>query len=142
MISLKKLLYEILVRVKPNYQLYKFSSSSSHAVSTTAESTQSLTITTHGRPIYICYNGTFNPGASGAWTYHRIFRESTCLQQQVIVGPAANYNTPFGVTYLDNVPAGTYTYRCSTICGSGSGQLNENNQSTGVESPTFFIYEI
>jgi len=103
-----------------NYGHYKFPVGSGLDGSTSSIS-GSITITTHGNPVYLITCGDNNPnGGGGYWHYINLYRDGVNLSRQIDVAPANSYNTPFGMIYLDVVPAGTYTYTITYSLGVGT----------------------
>lgn len=110
----------------------------------------STTITTSGRPVQILVNINYNPTAGGAWAAFTIFRDATNLGDatngfQIAQGTNTTENLPASMVYVDNVPAGTYTYTVQVRNGAGTGQVSEGNQvaalivqelGAGVPGPT------
>ena len=112
---------------------------------TTGTISTTLTITTHGRPVFVGIQYTMQGiGGNGYWGTASIFRDSTHLQSGTIVSSSSSYNSNGAVLYLDIVPAGTYTYKFQYGVGSGTIQLNEVNTPSGnkPETPIIFAFEI
>lgn len=102
----------------------------------------STQVTTHGRPVLIVASCCWNPDGAGYWASMYVSRDGTVLKQTTMAcGSSASYNVPGAVSYIDNVPAGTYTYTCTCLSGSGSGTFAENNGSRS-ESPVLCVIEI
>ena len=118
---------------------WNISSNTTGTISTT------LTITTHGRPVFVGIQYTMQGmGGDGHWGTASIFRDTTHLQSGTIVSASSSYNSNGAVLYLDVVPAGTYTYKFQYGVGSGTIQLNEINTPSGrnPETPIVFAFEI
>lgn len=107
-------------------------------VSTSTTIEQSLTITTTGRPVFVFCSGDNNPTSDTAWVQVTIYRNGTKITYQIAESHGSSWNIPFSLTYLDIVPAGTYTYKVTINCGGGSSNLCENE----LEGPKFGIFEI
>lgn len=101
----------------------------------------SIGITSHGAPIFIaatcCWNGTTN----GAWASMYISRDGTVLSQTTMVSTTASHNCPGSIVYMDYVPAGSYTYTCTLLSGSGDGTFSENNSGRS-EAPALCAFEL
>jgi hypothetical protein len=71
----------------------------------------STTITTNGNPVRISAYGDAENTGTGYWSKLQFWRDSTQLGAIVHTeGSAASENSPFGMSYIDNPAAGTYTY--------------------------------
>lgn len=121
-----------------NYNFYKFTGSM-RLDSTTSPISKELTITTHGRPVYIAVTGDNNPLSETCWFNIYFYRGTTALSHQIVESHASSHNIPFSMIYLDNVPAGTYTYKVEFSLGNGEASLNEDGN---IQSPNFTIFEI
>jgi hypothetical protein len=98
----------------------------------------SATITTGGNPVQIIATGDANNVTASTWCILQLYRGTTALGGQVQAeSSAANENIPFGITWVDAVPAGTYTYSLKTnnVAG-GSFQFGE------ATSPVISVVEI
>ena len=98
----------------------------------------SATITTGGNPVQIIATGDANNVTASTWCILQLYRGTTALGGQVQAeSSAANENIPFGITWVDAVPAGTYTYSLKTnnVAG-GSFQFGE------ATSPVISLVEI
>ena len=100
---------------------------------------KTITLTTHGRPVFVIVTGDNNPTSSSAWLYIQIYRDTTRLTYQICESHGNSWNIPFGVCYLDAVPAGTYTYKCSITMGNGTSNLGEDGDH---QAPQFIAFEI
>ena len=99
-------------------------------------------ITTHGGPVLIVATCCWNPDGAGYWSSMYVSRNGTVLKQTTMAcGSTASYNVPGAVSYIDTVPAGTYTYTCTCVSGSGSGTFAENNSGRS-ESPVLCVVEL
>lgn len=121
-----------------NYGFYKWSGSVV-LDSTTTSVSKELSITTHGRPVYIIVTGDNNPTSETCWFNIFFYRNGTLLSSQTVESHGASWNIPFAMQYLDTVAAGTYTYKVEFVIGTGSTQLNESGNK---QSPNFTIFEI
>jgi hypothetical protein len=71
----------------------------------------SVTITTTGGPVQISSYGDAENVTAATWAQIQIYRGSTALGTPVnLEGSAGSENTAFGLNYVDNPSAGTYTY--------------------------------
>ena len=112
---------------------------------TTGTISTTLTITTHGRPVFVGIQYTMQGiGGDGYWGTASIFRDDIHLQSGTIVSSKASFNSSGSILYLDIIPAGTYTYTFQYGVGSGTIQLNEANTPSGKnpETPIIFAFEI
>ena len=101
--------------------------------------TLSLTVTTHGRPVLIVCTGDINPTTAGAYATLTFARDSTDLSYQIVQSTGASVNNPFSMAYLDDVEAGTYTYKVTFLRGNGDFSMTESKAS---QSPNFIVVEI
>ena len=98
----------------------------------------SATITTGGNPVQIIATGDANNVTASTWCLLQLYRGTTAVGGQVQAeSSAANENIPFGITWVDAVPAGTYTYslKANNVAG-GSFQFGE------ATSPVISMVEI
>jgi hypothetical protein len=98
----------------------------------------SATITTGGNPVQIIATGDANNVTASTWCLLQLYRGTTAVGGQVQAeSSAANENIPFGITWVDAVPAGTYTYslKANNVAG-GSFQFGE------ATSPVISVVEI
>ena len=126
------------VAQKGNYALHKWTGSVV-LDSTTSPIYKELSITTHGRPVFIIVTGDNNPTSETCWFNIKFYRNGTMISSQIVESHGASWNIPFAMQYLDTVAAGTYTYKVEFSIGSGSSQLNESGDK---QSPNFTIFEI
>lgn len=98
-----------------------------------------ITVTTHGRPVFVIATGDLNPTSAGAWFHLDIYRDSTILASQTCQSTASSVNVPFSMAYLDTPAAGTYTYKVDFVRGTGEFTLSEGLSG---ESPSFIAFEI
>ena len=71
----------------------------------------STTITTNGNPVRITAYGDAENTSAGYWSKLQFWRDSTQIGAIVHTeGSAGSENSPFGMSYIDNPTAGTYTY--------------------------------
>lgn len=111
--------------IENNYGFYK-SNASAFNVTITRVTYSSLTITTHGRPVFIICSGDMNPTTSTAWMSMWLLRNGLELSYDIVESHANSWNIPFCISYLDIVPAGTHTYQIDFLIGSGTANLAEN----------------
>ena len=124
---------------RKNYGIKKWGNTTLNA--STTSTSQSISITTTGRPIFLLLTGDINPMASeSTWITASITRGSTKLTEQVCQSNASSCNNPFSVSYLDAVGAGSYTYTATIQRGGGTSNLSENGN--GTHSPQFIAFEI
>lgn len=126
------------VAQKGNYAFHKWTGSVV-LDSTTSPIYKELSITTHGRPVFIIVTGDNNPTSETCWFNIKFYRNGTMISSQIVESHGASWNIPFAMQYLDTVAAGTYTYKVEFSLGSGSSQLNESGDK---QSPNFTIFEI
>jgi hypothetical protein len=103
----------------------------------------SLSITTAGNPVQITCAVDFNPAAQAAWVRVGLYRGSLAIGQELQSEPGptsgTNANIPFTITYIDNPPAGTYTYYCKGVTGTyAAGNFNFGEAS----GPTMYAIEL
>jgi hypothetical protein len=92
----------------------------------------STTITTSGNPVRICAYGDAENTGAGYWSKLQFWRDSTQIGAIVHTeGSNGSENTPFGMNYIDNPVAGTYTYylKANEISG-GSIKFGESTAPT------------
>lgn len=71
----------------------------------------STSITTTGRPVRVSAYGDAENSGPGYWTKLQLWRDSSAIGAIVHAeGSNGSENSPFGMTYIDNPAAGTYTY--------------------------------
>ena len=116
----------------PNYGIQKWSNGG-----LSGTQSKSITITSHGRPIFLLATGDNNAGSG--WMRIRLFRDGNALTWQICEGTSSSQNVPFSLSWLDIVPAGTYTYRCDLSLGGGSVGLGEEG---ALQAPQFIVFEI
>ena len=108
------------------------------ANNTTRELT--ITLTTHGRPVLLICTGDLNPLETASdWFTLTFYKNSTALTSQICQSNTSSLNNPFALTYLDVVPAGTYTYKATFTRGAGTFTLTEGG---AIQSPNFVAFEI
>lgn len=149
-LSLKALVNKVLLNVKTNSEDIKNIKESGYAfqqytgnahVSSGGSFSFSVTITSHGRPIYVAAHCTWNADANGGWSEIYISKNGTALSQATMVSTTASHNVPGSVQWLDTAAAGTHTYTCTCIGTGGAGHFAENNGSR-PENPTLVAFEI
>jgi hypothetical protein len=92
----------------------------------------STTITTYGNPVRISAYGDAENTGAGYWSKLQFWRDSTQLGAIVHTeGSGGSENSPFGMSYIDNPAAGTYTYylKANEISG-GSIKFGESTAPT------------
>ena len=95
-------------------------------------------ISTNGNPVQITCYGDVDPLSSGGWGIYQLYRNSTPIGTNVrFEGGSDAKNSPFGIIYIDNVPAGVYTYylKLNTLYG-------QNFRFGKVDTPTFSLLEL
>ena len=98
----------------------------------------SATITTGGNPVQVIATGDAENTTPGGWGIIQLYRGTTAIGgQNNFEGSAASENSPFGITWIDAVPAGNYTYslKVSTLAG-GDYRFGETT------SPVISVVEI
>lgn len=104
----------------------------------TPASVVNVTITTTGNPVYVSCSGDANNITAGGWCKLRLYRNGTGIGSIVQAeGSAASENSPYCLTYVDNPPAGTYTYSMQVTGIAGS-----NFQFGEVDGPSLSVFEI
>ena len=98
-------------------------------------------ITSYGGPLLILASCCWNGNTNGAWSSMYISRGTTVLTQTTMVSTTASHNCPGALVYLDTVSAGTYTYTCTLVSGSGDGTFSENNSGRS-EAPALCVIEL
>lgn len=97
-----------------------------------------VSITTTGNPVFVSCSGDANNISVGGWCVFQLYRDSTAIGRPIQAeSSAANENNPYGITCVDNVPAGTYTYALKVKSISGS-----NFQFGEVDGPDLTVFEI
>lgn len=97
-----------------------------------------VSITTTGNPVYVSCSGDANNLSAGAFCILQLYRGTTAIGKKVQAeSDASNENNPFGITCIDNPPAGEYTYalKVTTITG-GNFQFGE------ADGPNLTVFEI
>lgn len=120
------------------YGFEKFTGNLEISSSNTKVST--ITMTTHGRPIFMCVAGDWNALVSSAWIHIQLKIDGTRVASQ-IVHEAANVsaNKPFCRTFMSIPSAGSHTFTAELAIGAGSGSLGEEGE---LQSPCFTVFEI
>jgi hypothetical protein len=97
-----------------------------------------VSITTTGNPVFVSCTGDANNLSAGAWCTFQLYRGTTAIGKKVQAeGDAANENSPYGITCIDNPPAGTYTYSLKvTAINGGNFQFGES------DGPNLTVFEI
>lgn len=123
-----------------SYASYKFPVVN---INSSSSPSAELTITTTGRPVYISLTGDVNPmSAEGTddWCKIYLYRDGLKLTTEVVTEKTGSSNRPFAVTFLDQVSAGTHTYKAQFVIGSGALMFGEEDGA--FETPDFTIFEI
>lgn len=105
---------------------------------TTPANIVSVSLTTTGNPVFVSCTGDANNLSAGAFCIFQLYRDTTAIGKKIQAeGDAANENSPFGITCIDNPPAGAYTYalKVTTITG-GNFQFGE------ADGPNLIAFEI
>lgn len=105
---------------------------------TTPAAVVSASITTTGNPVFVSCTGDANPISAGSWCKIQLYRGTTAIGKVVQAESSdANENVPYGISYIDNPPAGTYTYylKVNALAG-GNFQFGE------VDGPNLTVFEI
>ena len=106
----------------------------------TTSTSKTISITTVGRPVFLCMSGDINPTTNQTcWGTVRIFRGSTELCRQIVESRLSSQNNPYCLTYLDAPSAGTYTYKGQFDRGAGIFTMGEDGN---VNAPQFSAFEI
>lgn len=95
-------------------------------------------ITTNGNPVRITAYGDAENTSAGYWCKLQFWRDSTQIGAIVHAeGSAGSENSPFGMSYIDNPAAGTYTYylKANEISG-GNIKFGEST------APTLTVQEL
>lgn len=132
---------EVIAKIPtPNYKIVK-STAVTTLNSTTMSTSITLSMTTTGKPVFLCVCGDFNPTVAGAWIYVHIYRGTTILTTQVIQAANNSQNQCIALSFIDAPSAGTYTYKALISLGnsSHSGTLKDNYST---EYPQFMAFEI
>lgn len=106
--------------------------------SSTTSKSETLQVTSQGKPLFITISGDMN-GPSYGWTRINLYRDNGKLRHIIALSPGSSINIGCCLTYLDTVPAGTYTYKAEFILGSGECQFGE---AGAINAPIFSIIEI
>jgi hypothetical protein len=111
---------------------------SNYSQSNTGSVTIPSGATTPASVVTVSCTGDANNAAAGAWCRFQLYRGSTAIGKSVQAeGDAANENSPYGITCIDNPPAGTYTYALKVIQISGGDfQFGE------TDGPNLTVFEI
>lgn len=118
----------------------------SNAVATTVSSTTptviaSLSLTTRGRPVFLNGTGDMNPMGAATWNYIRLYRGETAIGRMIIDESTGNsINVPFSVTFIDNPPAGTYTYSIRAWRGGSTNALY--GETGDSQAPQLIAFEL
>jgi hypothetical protein len=122
----------------PNYVV-------SNATATTVNSgtpttIASVTITTTGRAVLLVASGDMNPVAA-TWNYTQLYRGETAIGKYIInESTSTSANSPFSLTHVDVVAAGTYTYTVrANQGGAGAAQYGETGNA---QAPTLVALEL
>ena len=123
------------IQTRPNYGFKKWGAIT---LSASNSSTQTITLTTSGRPVFLFLAGNNNPD-NNAWCRGYLYRDSTKLAEVTCHDPGASTNRPFSVFHIDTPAAGTYAYKGMIQTHSGTVGYSEDG---AVEAPQFMAYEL
>lgn len=123
------------IQTQPNYGFQKWGSLS---LSASNSSSKTITLITHGRPVFLGIGGNNNPSSS-AWCRAYIIRDSTELAFVTCDDPGSSTNRPFSVFHIDTPTAGTYVYKGTVQTHSGTINYSESGAN---EAPWFFAFEL
>lgn len=106
--------------------------------SATPATVVSVGITTTGNPVYVSCSGDANNSVAGGWCRIQLYRDSTAIGKKIQAeSSAANENSAYCITYIDNPSAGTYTYSLKVTA------LSPSDFTFGeVDGPTLTVFEI
>lgn len=129
----------ISVPTKP-YASYKFPAVN---INSSSSPSAELTIATTGRPVYISLTGDVNPISSSVdnWCRIYVYRDGVKLTTEIVTDEKSSANRPFAVTFLDQVSAGTHTYKVQFVLG-GNGELQFGEEDGAYQTPDFTVFEI
>lgn len=100
----------------------------------------SVTLTTHGRPVFLAASGDLNPTtADSAWFNIDLYLDSTQLCKQIAESHGNSWNIPFHCSYLTSCSAGSHTFKVKFTRGAGTFSLSENG---AIQAPNFSVFEI
>ena len=133
-------LYDGRLSIDGAYGFQKFATSGAVNVASSGTTlSKTVTVTTHGRPVFLAISGDNNPTDSTSWFNIYFYRGSTQLSHQIVESHGGSWNIPFCMVYLDVIGAGTYIYEARITSGSGASNLNEDS---ALQSPNFVVFEI
>ena len=126
---------------------YAQSNDGSITINTTATfpaTVTSVTITTNGNPVQLIASGDANPLSAGGWGRLQLYRGTTAIGKILqFESSAANENCPYCLNFIDNPPAGTYTYSvkanslvANTQFGESDGNIITALEIAGAQGPT------
>ena len=87
-------------------------------------------ITTNGGPVSITVTGDANPVGGTSYVRLQLYRNGSAIGNIVQAENGSNLNVPYCLTFIDEQPAGTYTYAMKTGTMSGTFQFGEANGPT------------
>ena len=104
----------------------------------------SLTITTHGNPVFISCNGDINPETGNCWVRVFLYRDDTQISVHVAQSRLSGVNRPFCTNFLDKVPAGTHTYKVKITVYNARINFADISElpDSKKEGPNFLVFEI
>ena len=110
--------------------------------STTPTIIAQLTLTTNGRPVFLCGTGDMNPMGGPTWNNIQLFRGSTAIGKFIINESTANsVNTPFAITFIDTPPSGSQTYSIRAWRGGANSALyGEGGNGQAPQLVAFELY--
>ena len=102
------------------------------SISGASSALASVSITTHGYPVFIMATGDAENTTSGGWARLQLFRDSNPIGNIVHVeGSAGSENIPFALQFIDAQATGTYTYSIKTLeTAGGAFNFGETNGPT------------
>lgn len=116
-----------------------FQNAISTSVSITEENQDvaTLTVTSHGNPIFFSAYGDANPIIDGGWVKFYVTRDGVKVSNEIQAESSlANENVPYAISFIDDVSAGTYEYALRVSGLSGDFNFGEPS------GPTLTAYEI
>jgi hypothetical protein len=94
-----------------------------------AQTIASVSLTTNGYPVQLLATGDANNLTANTWCQLRWYRGASALGGIVQAeGSGANENSPYGVSFIDTVAAGSYTWDLKAVqIAGGSFQFGESS---------------
>ena len=85
-------------------------------------------ISTMGGPVRITTSGDANPLSAAGWGVLQLYRGDTAIGGRVnFESSAANENVPYSLQFIDNQPAGLYSYSLRANSLTGNTQFGESD---------------